>query len=146
MSTTKKGQKKLNKRKKEKARGEKRREGFCGVLVLEVEKVRLREVLAERERERGCVLVWVHAPFIMETLLIRKPKSPRSNQEVGFGENYLRSLLSPSSLLDPTLLDYAVLLLFMGVLDLLPCLLWRRTKLVGWCFWFRSSVIMTSRF
>jgi len=56
MSTTKKGQKKLNK-KKEKAKGEKRREGFCGVLVLEVEKVRLREVLAERERERGCVLV-----------------------------------------------------------------------------------------
>jgi hypothetical protein len=51
MSTTKKGQKKLNK-KKEKAKGEKRREGFCGVLVLEVEKVRLREVLAERERER----------------------------------------------------------------------------------------------
>jgi hypothetical protein len=57
MSTTKKGQKKLNKKKKEKAKGEKRREGFCGVLVLEVEKVRLREVLAERERERGCVLV-----------------------------------------------------------------------------------------
>lgn len=57
MNTTKKGQKKLNKKKKEKAKGEKRREGFCGVLVLEVEKVRLREVLAERERERGCVLV-----------------------------------------------------------------------------------------
>jgi len=92
-----------------------------------------------RKREGAC-------SFHHGTLLIRETKSPRSNQEVGFGENYLRSLLSSPSLLDPTLLDYAVLLLFMGVVDLLPCLLWRRTKLVGWCFWFRASVIMTSRF
>lgn len=55
---------------KEKAKGEKRREGFCGVLVLEVEKERLREVLAEREREReaafwfdGCG--FKHKPFLL---------------------------------------------------------------------------------